>query len=376
MIIYICVLSIITLFSLTQCKHTTRGRKRIIVFAFGLIVIIAALRKYTVGIDLEKYYYNSFIQYANWDWKDVGNNAYEPGYYYLNILIGRFTNNPQVFIAITSILSFSIFGWFIYKNSDNVFMSTFIFITFSFWFMFMNIIRQTLAIAIVLLAYDILNRQSLKIMRMPLFVGLILVATSFHNSAILMLCLLPLHYLKFQKKEIIGSVIAIVIAMLTYNKFFVLLASIMNHRNYVGAYLEKGNVDSGMITVVMIIIYALIFSIGAYRLIWKSKDVQNCVSEDLILNPYSNDFLMYAALIVLITRILSTRLTIIGRISYYFYPYIWILLPRIETNVRLYNNRRAFRFLVYSLGMVLFFVVGFFKAAEYYGTVPYEFFWQ
>lgn len=376
MITYICALSIIVLFSQTQRKYTIRGRKRIVLFAFGIIILIASLRKYTVGIDLEKYYYNSFIQFVNWDWKDVTRNTYEPGYFFLNIFIGKLTDNPQVFIAVTSLMTFSVFGWFIYKNSDNVFMSTFIFITFSFWFMFMNIIRQALAIAIVLLAYDFLNRQSLGKIKIPVFVVLVLIAASFHSSAILTLCLLPLHYLKFKRKEIVGSIAVIVLAMLTYNKLFTLLASIMNHRDYVGAYLVKGNADSGMISIVMIAVYALIFSLGAYRLIWKSRNALSCGSRNIIHELYSNDFLMYTALIVLITRVLATRLTIIGRVSYYFYPYIWILLPRIETNIHLENNRRVFKFMVYSLGLVLFLIVGCIKAAEFYGTVPYEFFWQ
>lgn len=377
MTIYILILLLICVYSTTQHKYSNTGRKRIVCASFTMIILFSSLRKWTVGIDLRQYYYKSFIQFLNWEWNDVGKNPYESGYYYLNIFIGKLFGNPQMFIVVTSLMVFLVIGWFIYRNSDNVLMSIFLFIAYLYWFMFLNIIRQAIAVGIILIASEILKSSKLGIKRIPFFVLLVFLASTFHNSAILMLCLLPIYYLKFKRKEILVAILVIVIALLTYDRFFSFAAGLMNHRDYVGAYLDKGELDAGTLTIIMIVLYASVFALGAYRLVWKKRGTKSGTNAlDVIQEPYSNDFLMYMALVVLVTRILATRLSIVGRISYYFYPYLLILLPRIERNIQLENNRTVFKVVVYGISLLIFLMVGYTKASEFYGTVPYEFFWQ
>lgn len=377
MIPYILTLFLICVYSTTQHKYSNIGRKRIVCLSFVMIILLSSLRKWTVGIDLRQYYYKSFIQFLSWSWKDVEKNPYEAGYYYLNVFIGKLFGNPQFFIVATSLIVFSIIGWFIYRNSDDVLMSIFLFIAYLYWFMFLNIIRQAIAVSIVLIASEILKSKEVGIKRISIVVLLVFLASTFHNSAILMLCLLPIHYLRFKRKEILGAILVIIVALLTYDRVFSFAAGLMNHRDYVGAYLDKGELDTGILTIIMIVLYASVFTLGAYRLVWKNKGTKNNPNAlNVIREPYSNDFLMYIALVVLVTRILATRLSIVGRISYYFYPYLLILLPRIERNIHLKNNRVVFKTIVYGISLLMFLLVGYTKAGEFYGTVPYEFFWQ
>ena len=383
MTIYIISLFLVFCFytAIKPRAYSFSRNRRFIIISFMLIILVSALRKYTVGIDLNKYYYNSFIRYLSWDWADVVNNTYESGFYYFMLIIGKVFHEPQAFIALSSIITFGIIGWFILKNSEDVYLSVFIFITLCSWFMFMNIIRQTFAICFVLIACEVLKTKKGK-SGIVCFVALVVLASLFHNSALAMLMLLPLFYMKFRKREVFISLIALVVVSFVYDKLFIWVASFMNHRDYVSVYLKQGLSDSGMLSTIMLVIYALIFGLATYVLVWKrnrqtadDSHVASCYQMG-IQDRFSDDFLMYCMLAIVATRLLSANLTIIGRLSYYFYPFLWILIPRVLSNVKNPSNKRIIKFLVYVVGIVLFLMIGFTRADVLYGTVPYEFYWQ
>ncbi len=375
------IITFILIMILAGLIHPERGgrrRKRFIISSFGILILISSLRKYTVGTDLRLYYYNSFRQFLNWDWKDYNVNIYETGYYFYNILIGKLTSDPQIFIAITSIFTFLIFAWFIYKNSQDIYMSVFLFIALHFWFMYMNIIRQTIAVCIVLIASEILKSKKIRKMKYFIFIVMIILASTFHNSALIMLVLFPLSFIQFERKEILTSIFLVLIAIFTYSKIFVLLSGFINHRNYVDVYLAQGEADISVIGYFSALMYTAIFILGSINLVIKRN--KKIASNRYILidndNGYTDDYLMYMLLIIMITRILSIKLTIIGRISYYFYPFIWIALPRIMSRISSINSRQILRSCIYFCGILLFLVIGYLRGAMLYGTIPYEFFWD
>lgn len=367
------LLFILLLAGVVHPNRNNKRKKKFIVISFALLILVSGLRKYTVGIDLEFYYYNSFIQYLEgWSWNDYSHSVYEVGYFLLNIAIGTVTHNPQMFIAITSFIIFGLMGRFIYKYSENTTLSVFLFITLQFWFMFLNIIRQGLAVAIVLIASEFLINKKLGKIRYIFFCLIILLAAQFHNSALVALILLPIYFLKFQKKEVLWSIIAVVSAVILYERIFTILAGFINHRDYVGAYLLKGEADSGLSTYVSITIYALVFLGGILKLVTRrTNEAQTIITRQ----NYSDDFLMFTALLVLITKVLSLKVTIIGRVSYFFMPYMWLLIPRIINRIS-FRNRKYINFAVYVVCLIMFVVMGYFRGGVLYGTVPYLFFWQ
>lgn len=347
-----------------------------VIISFAAIILISALRKYTIGTDLRLYYYNSYLVYQNWDFADYINNSYETGYYCLNVLIGKLNADPQWFIAITSVIIFGVYAWFIMKNSENVVMSIFLFITMNYWFMSLNILRQAIAIGICLIGIQVLNNKKLGKKRIIWFILLIFIASTFHNSAVIMLLIIPIHYFKFKKTTIVIIVFFEVMAMLLYEALFKLAASIIDHRDYVRFYLDNAVGDSGGLVAMNIAIYTLIFIFSLIILVYVNPQKESDESSDSKKGIYSDDFLLYMMALFLLTRILATHITIFGRASYYFYPYLLILMPRIESRITNKTTRIIYKFVLYFGNIILFVVTSALFAQALYGVTPYYFFWQ
>lgn len=381
MMIYIIILAIALLLGLLNPNRTNKKRVRYVFVIFFLMTIISALRKYTIGIDLHNQYYELFTRAQFLSWNEVGKTAYDVGYVVFNKLIGVFTANPQWLIAIHAIIVIGISGWFIYRNSDDVVLSTFMFITGNVWFMYMNIMRQSLAVCIGLIAIEIWkNKKCKQFYRYMLCIILYLVAISIHSSAFIIIVYPIIYIIKFRKNHIILSMGAILGSFLLYNQIFSLVSNLINsRRNYADYYSGSAAAGSAIniISIYWVVLFASIFFLGYFTLIYRSRqnyDVVNYRNTDV--NLFKNDFLMYAVLILVMCRIMALRSNIIGRAAYYFIPFLWILLPRaikFESSIR---NRRIIRMFYYTLMGFAFIWLGYKSAAYLYGTVPYEFFWK
>ena len=210
MVEYIIMLIMIIILGIIVQPNRTSTRKKIyIIVSFGSMAILAALRKYTIGIDLELLYAPAFENIAKMRWESLSLIEMETGYVYFCKLLTLISQDVQVFISVTSVFIYSIYGWFIYKNSKNVIISTTMFIFLSLFFMSMNIVRQEIAVAIILIAYEFLKRNK-KIVA----IALIILATTIHASAIIcLLIFIPLYGKEFKKKYLIISIIVIMLLL-------------------------------------------------------------------------------------------------------------------------------------------------------------------
>ena len=71
-----------------------KKRKKIfIIVSFGILIIIAAMRHYTVGIDVEKHYMRRFLEISDFSLAEIPTYAksvgYEIGYCYFTKLLNR-----------------------------------------------------------------------------------------------------------------------------------------------------------------------------------------------------------------------------------------------------------------------------------------------
>ena len=111
-----------------QPNKTSTRKKLYVIIAFGAMALVAALRKYTIGIDLELLYAPAFENIINIGWKNLSSVNLETGYVYICKLLSFISQDTQILIIGTSVFIYSIYGWFIYKNSKNVVISTTMFI--------------------------------------------------------------------------------------------------------------------------------------------------------------------------------------------------------------------------------------------------------
>lgn len=378
---------LVTLFGLMLyggCKNhnATNRRKKIYTFvAFTCLALIAMLRSYNVGRDLQAHYYKTFLIVVNIDWNNLFTLAYENGYLIFYKLISLFTDNGQWMIAIHALFVIGITGWFIYRNSENVVISTFLFITTCTWFMYMNIMRQAMAVSIVLIALEIWKKKDWKFKRYILYVLTVLIAMQFHSSAAIAFFIPVFDYLPFKRNQIIVSMGVMILSLLLYNQLFKILSLFqIGKRNYIDFYSTSGEAIN-KISLYFVAIYVLIFIIGTVSLVYYKRNSIGIKRNDMpdehtVEHNYSDAFLLYMVLALVLCRIIGLKINIMARMTYYFMPFTFILLPRALNAFHNINNKKIVKCLIYLLMTLAFIWLSYTSATKLYGTVPYQFFWD
>jgi len=384
MAVYFAQIFIIWAFGILGNTHKSQRNKiRYMFFAFSILILIAALRKYTVGRDLNSHYAFQYSQIIYYNWSEMmifsTLSQYGIGYCYFIKFLSLISTDVQFYIIITSFIIYGSIGYFIYKNSTDVVMSTCLFVLFCMYYMFMNIICQALAVSLVLIVYNFLINKKLKKKRYVLFIAFILLAYLVHPSALVCLIFLLLERLEIKRSHFILAIVASVLAFMYYSQLYEIMVQIFGSEKY-ASYITNERESQGsfnMQSLTMLILTAIPYAIGYITFIRKSgKGITlNDQSRDnsLIIN---DNFLMYAALLAIICRLLMFRMNIINRLSFYFMPFILILYPRVIQKLPGVNNRRIVRVFTYFIFTIYFIGMTFMYAERFYGTIPYEFFWQ
>lgn len=370
MLIYCLVDILIVFYAIFGNVNSTKKRKKLfLIIAFGLLTIIAMLRKYTIGIDLEILYVPKFIQISKCSFFELLNIKLELGYVFFCKLLSLITDDYQILIVVSSIITIPIYAVFIYRNSKDVAMSTTLYIFLNLFFMSMNIVRQELAVAIILIAYEYLMKdENIK------FIVLVGIATFFHASAIICLSFILLKKIKFTKKVLLISIIVLLTLMMFYRPIITIFSNfsnmigIDNNKDY-SMYLENEKYGVGIINLNSIstsILSTAIYLLAYYYLIvlWDTK-----------LDKKIN-FWMFATMIYCIITVLSLKMVIIGRLSYYFIPFILLIIPESIHKSKILFNKFLVSMLLYGTVIVKYIYILIFLADVLYGVMPYEFFWN
>lgn len=366
-----------------RINATSKRRQKFLVYAFGILILLAILRSSQVGRDLAGHYAKNYGVIANMSWSDLvyfsNYSGYEIGFVYFCKLISYISQDVQWFIAVTSMVIYGITARFIYKHSDDVVMSTLLFIFSCSFYMYLNIIRQALAVCTVLIAYEVLVSNKRKLHRYLAFTVLVLFAASFHQSAILCLTFIMFDCLKFKREHIIFALIITVSLFFLYDKAYLFVLTFMKNTERYFAHIASetegvGGLDG--IGLINIVLTFGAFVLGYYFLIFKNKKFQNRVkknnNETLEIVQHSS-ILLYLSLMAGVFRLLVIRMNILNRVTFYFLPFIFVLYPMTVEKSGKY--RQIIKLGVYFLYFLYFAYMTWKLAGSYYGVVPYEFFW-
>lgn len=357
-------------------------KKYFIISSFMMIVLIAALRGTDIGKDLSGHYATNFVLIANTAWTDLveftSTGLYDIGFVVFCKLISFISKDPQCFIIATSLLTFGSIGRYIYRHSEDVILETFLLITSFLMFMYMTMIAQVLAIAIILFAIDYLNdKKYLK------FILLVILASTFHGSAIICFIFILLSMLETRRKYIFIYIMLLGAGMITFDKIISIVTTYLmpQYRFYFmeGALhnAEEQIVGSNLI---QLLIYILCAVTGILSLYYFNNSKSK---QELMFKKYSMEnikwldtgFLVYLTLSTLVFRTMLIHGTVIKRAGYYFYPFAFTLLCR---GLGRFNARTRFVLkLIIYMAFLWFFITSEQRLGETnYGVYPYQFFWE
>ena len=365
MFIYIILAFAITIISLfPYIKHNSRQSKKVFLFlSFFLMTLVLGLRGRTVGEDTG-HYLNMFTHASNVTWTEMLHGtgmrtAYftdqfgftdtvENGFLAIAKIIHIFSSNGQVFLFAVSAVTCILFAKFIYDNCDKVIFPTFIVLYESLFMLSFNGIRQLLAVSIVIQAYSLLKKKSVK-----KAVIVVLIATLIHNVSLVGFMLFPIMLVK-QKGEyksfkyaIVATVFAPIVVMMGQSiivRFFPRYTSYFS-TNYWGGSL-------GGTTLLWIVELVLVF------ICYKNKF------------KYDESFYLSCfVLIYLACELMGLRVTMFSRVGWFFRPFLVLFFP----NCRNYFSRKNWRIIQ---GVI--FVMIFLLFLSYANTPSrdYIFFWQ
>lgn len=202
MAVYITLLAFIFVIAVASSfAYSDKQERESFILKCGMIFIygILALKKYTVGMDIpayrQHYYLSKSVPWDNFDYI-----YFENGYIVLMKIFSKLNIDFQVFMIFIYTFVCITMYYFIKRYSKNVTLSLMIFICYQFFVFYFSGVRQTIAMSFCLIAYMCLdNRRWKKAPRILMYLGLIWLAATFHESAYIFLLVLPFEFMKMNK---------------------------------------------------------------------------------------------------------------------------------------------------------------------------------
>ena len=336
-------------------KFTQDDQKRTrfvyICFFVGFFLLLA-LRHPSMGIDLQygKYdgYLAGFREIHDLSWEQIFSNVpfrnYEKGFVVFCKLIGNIFLNEQFFLAACAAAALIPLSIAIWLSSEDKLMSAAIFLGLPIFCLLFSTLRQIIAIGICALGIVCIQRKK------PLpFLFAVLLAATFHKTALVFLLAYPLYHLRLTKAVRVISVILLPACYVLRENLMVLLSRLL------GLHVVLDNNGSFM----LFLLFSLIYVIG----FWMSDDQK---SEQ---NGFLNIFFLAC-----LVQAFSGIYNIATRMGYYFTLALIFFLPSLVGNAKESNERTAARWTV----IIAFVTIGlyFIYVTTWSISYPYYFFWE
>lgn len=306
MVVYLIMLSLSLIFTAIGTKIKNRNLSIVMYVLASLPFFIVSAIRYDVGTDYNYRYVGDFNKIAN----GLTVDNLEIGFVILIKFCLLFTTNSQWLFVITSALITFFIMFTIFKYSKIPIVSIAIFFFGGFFFQSLNMIRQFLAMSIILFGYKYLLERK----KVPLFLLSLVIAFFIHSSSIVMIVILLLKNRYIMKPFVILPIIAVIFL---FKDDIIRLISIVVENTRFNVYLvglyAKGEISYfNIITNLAIYFYMNL----CYKI--KKKNGQIVMEDKLFLN------IQALATICMCMTILHM---LFARIAYYFIIFQIISIP-------------------------------------------------
>lgn len=301
-------ISIATVFILQYCNrnYILKNKKKvvcIIVFIFLAFISSCKSIDYSPVGDLINYRnsYNNLDLYSYSDiWSQVqAGSRKDFGFYVFAKFFADIGVSPEIWMAIIAIIFATMFSWFCYKYSKDIFISYLMLIVLTFSFTLSGL-RQTMALSIIFIAYHFI------IQKCPIrFVITVILASLFHSSAILFLPAYWFAKMKVGKRSFIILTVFILFSVFGASVFRDMISFFAwNEQTDYYASREISLSWNGFLIQLAIFIFCYFF-----RKLNNLSDLERQTSIDMILN---------CLLLGLLFQGLATTVAESFRIAYYY----------------------------------------------------------
>jgi len=325
--------------------------KQVITLFFVLLFFILALRSDNIGIDLSNYKIIFSDNYSKpfstlWAAED------EKGYLLLNKAVSLFTTNFQWLLVIIALITIIPVAIVYIKQVEMPLLTILLYVNMSTFVMLFSGLRQSIAIGIGLLAYLAVKKKKLII-----FILLVLLAMTFHQSAFILFVMYPLYYMKIKGKSFFFLMPIALITFVFRLQIYKLAIKLLPER-----YSIYEISSTGAYTVLLLLV---IFVIYSYFIPDKTKLDENT-------NGLRN-FLLLATFIQMFVSLSPMAM----RMNYYFIIFIPLLIPQIiKRSYKQWDIMLPISQLIITEFFFFYFFYNAYFGEDILRVFPYEFFWR
>ncbi len=329
-------------------REKNRSEKLFLIISFLELVLPLCFRNISVGADTHSYAW-IFDLSAKGKWT----NVVEPGFNVTTRLLTRISSDHTFLFSAYAVITLFLFYRFIVNHSDDVYMSVIIFASVMLYFQMFNIMRQSLAIAIALQSLSsAINKK------WPRFLLIVAVAASIHSSAAAFVIAFLLVKLRVKADMKYFSLIAVLsFAGLAAEKLFLRYIVAVFARQYLWyfeseSYSEAGGWLNPIFYLGIMFIICLLSRKNADR------------TDSLFLNMLGTGTILY---------IMSTGMTIISRLPYFFTPSLMITVPSVIGSIQNKRTAQMARIGFYVIFTIYEFLL---VSRNAHGIMPYKTIWD
>jgi len=335
-------------------EMTEKRNKMTLGLFFFFFFVLLALRDIAVGSDLITYK-TIFQNTANTSFGDLSGSQWELGYIAYNKLISFISKNYRIFLMITSAVILLPIYKLYSKEKRYTYLLIVLFMNMPCFLIVFSGIRQAVAISIGALVYIAIDKK-----KYILSLLLILIAISFHMSAIVLFLMYPALLLRIKAKHLRYIVPAMLVIYLFRLRIFSFVLSFMPSR-YVQFY---GDVqETGAIGTLLLF---LIFFVFSFVILDETEMTQR------------DFFMRNVLLIATVFQFFVPVHGLVQRASYYFLIFVPIsIICVVKAPKRYLKNISDLAIIVLGCFFtVYFFGHAMFSTDNLLDVFPYRFFWS
>jgi hypothetical protein len=307
------------------------------------LILLLTLRHDYVGADTQNYRW--IYDYLGGTNIQTALSYIDPSFVMVNKLLAYFHCDFRVLLFVQSLLYICTITHLIKNNSEIPALSYFLFMTFG-YYIFATTMRQAIALSLTIIAFEQIKKK-----KMMLFIMFVILASTFHYSALIFLPAYWFDKFKFNKKTIF-----LIIALTVF---------IFALRKHIGLFILGLNKNEYLITETggyfLLLFYVAFLILG---ILYK---------KNFIIHSHNNKMLFYfiAATVALIP--LAKINPAFFRITNYYAIFIILYIPNLIASIRDKGTKSIIFICMIALGLFYFY----YKIPSYGIRMhPYIFYWD
>lgn len=326
-LINVIILYIVTTFAKSVEKKQKLLSNILLIIAILIPTIIAGLR-YNVGTD--------YFNYIAWFEQYIDNNIYfsskDLGFVFFIKFIQIFTRNYMWLFMISALIINSLVLLFVKKNTKEYNLGYTLFFTLYSYYSSLNITRQWIAISIFLIALNFaFENKKIK------SCILILLASTFHKTALFLLPFAFIPSIKLNKKNITIVFSIILIILLSFENVVIKISKYINLTQYLN-YLKNMESSGGGYA------YLVFGSLTLAFMIILKREYKN-------LNKHNNGHFWMICILVAFAFFGPINF-IFDRLTSYFVPILYVCIPNLTGLAKNDNQKKFCNFIITVISFI------------------------